>query len=131
MNFLSTESMHHKLFNYRFLTAHQASSYPFLYSKISRFLTGKVWYAAKDTDIVIDGFPRCANTYATYAFDLAQKARLNIANHIHKKSQFLVARKYGIPAILLIRDPLDCITSTLIRQPKYDPKALFDGYFFL
>ena len=123
--------MKNKFFNYRFIVAYKASSYPFLYSKISQLLSGRNCYTNKHTDIVIDGFPRCGNTYATYAFDLAQPKKLNIANHIHKRSQFLIAHKYGIPSILLIRNPVDCISSTLVRQPKYDPEALFHGYYFL
>ncbi|HEX5151084.1 MAG TPA: hypothetical protein VFW07_06525 [Parafilimonas sp.] len=118
-----------RLFNYKFLIAHKASSYPVIYSNISSVLTGKPWYANKHTDIVIDGFPRCANTYATYAFALVQGKEVNIAHHIHKKSQFLIAERFNIPAILLIRKPIDCVASTLVRQPKYSPDALLKGYF--
>ncbi|MGI8951196.1 MAG: hypothetical protein ACR2FN_06385 [Chitinophagaceae bacterium] len=123
--------MENKIFNYKFITAHKASSYPYLYSKFSQLLSGRDCYTTKHTDIVIDGFPRSANTYATYAFDIAQLKKYNIANHIHKKSQFLIANKYGIPGILLIRRPIDCISSLLFRQPKYDPAVAFEGYYFL
>src|SRR6476660_4356939 len=123
--------MKNKLFNYKFIAAHKASSYPYFYSRVSQLLSGRDCYTNMNTDIVIDGFPRCANTYATYAFNLAQPGKLNIAHHIHKKSQFLIAHRYGIPCILLIRNPIDCISSTLIRQPKYDPGALYEGYYFL
>lgn len=123
--------MKNKLLNYRFIAAHKASTYAYLYSKFSQLISGRDCYTNMHTDIVIDGFPRCANTYATYAFDLVQKRRLNIAHHIHKQSQFLIARKYNIPGILLIRKPTDCITSLLLRQPRYDPSTLFKGYHFL
>lgn len=123
--------MQNKLVNYRYLLAHKASNYPFIYTYISKLLTGKTWYTGRSTNIVIDGFPRCANTYATFAFDFAQTTPLNIAHHIHKKSQFLVAEKYNIPAILLIRNPIDCIASFLVRQPMYDPETLFKGYHLL
>lgn len=120
--------MSNTFFNWKFLAAHKASNYPFIYSAVSSRLTGKTWYATKHTDIIIDGFPRSANTYATFAFDSVQDTRYNIAHHIHKKSQFLIGAKYNIPAILLIRNPADCIVSTLIRQPKYNPETLFKGY---
>lgn len=123
--------MKRALFNYKYLIAQQASNYPGLFSPISKLMTGKDWFAAKNTDIVIDGFPRCANTYATFAFDIAQNSRLNIAHHIHKKSQFITAAKYNLPAILLIRKPADCISSLLVRQPKYKVETLFKGYSFL
>jgi hypothetical protein len=123
--------MSNYLFNLKYKVANQVSNYPALYKTISKGLTGRDCYTTKRTDMVIDGHPRSANTYATYAFKIAQRKDLVVANHIHKKSQFLTAEKYGIPAILLIREPLDCLTSLLIRQPKYDPKALFEGYDFL
>jgi len=113
------------------LIAHKASNYPLIYSKISQKLTGKDWFTNKNTSIVIDGFPRCANTYATFAFDLVQLERYQIAHHIHKKSQFLTAANYNIPAILLIRNPTDAVASLLLRQPKYDPEVLFKGYHYL
>ncbi|MBV9961198.1 MAG: hypothetical protein JO072_03030 [Parafilimonas sp.] len=123
--------MSNYFFNLKYKVANKVSNYPGLYKMISKGLTGRDCYTTKDSDIVIDGHPRSANTYATYAFKIAQTKDLIIANHIHKKSQFLTAEKYGIPAILLIREPMDCIASMLIRQPKYDPTVLFDGYYFL
>lgn len=123
--------MNDYLFNLKYKIANHVSEYPGIYTMISRGLTGRDCYTTRNTDIVIDGHPRSANTYATYAFKTAQKKDVVIANHIHKISQFLIAEKYGIPAILLIRNPIDCISSLLIRQPKYDPAALFDGYYIM
>src|SRR5205809_1965765 len=119
------------LFKLRYSVANHASYFPAVYTFLSKSFTGRDCYTTKDTDIVIDGYPRSANTYATCAFELAQSKKIVIANHIHKKSQFLLAEKYNIPAILLIRNPLDCISSLLIRQPKYDPVVLFQGYYLL
>jgi hypothetical protein len=121
--------MQNFLYNKKYELANYISQYPNLYTAISKILSGRDCYTTEKTDIVIDGFPRSANTYATYAFDVAQSKKLIIANHIHKKSQFLLAKKYNIPAILLIRKPLDCISSLLIRQPKYDPATLFKSYY--
>lgn len=122
--------MDKRLINIKYKLANQASNYPIIYSIVSRLLSGRDCYTTKNTDIVIDGFPRSGNTYATYAFIVAQKKNLIVANHIHKKSQFLLAEKYGIPAILLIRQPVETISSLMIRQPKYDPAVLFEGYYF-
>lgn len=112
--------------------AHRASAYPFIYTRISRILSNRdECYTSEQTQIVIDGFPRCANTYATYAFETAQPAKLIMAHHIHKQSQFIVAERYHIPCILLIREPLDCISSLIVRQPKYDYAVALKGYYFL
>ena len=123
--------MKNRLFNYKYLVAHRLSAFPAVYTVISRLLTERDCYVKNSTDILIDGFPRCANTYATYTFDIAQPKKLVIAHHIHKQSQFILAGKYKIPAILLIRNPLDCISSLLVRQPKYQAATLFKGYFHM
>lgn len=123
--------MNKDLINLKYQLANQASNFPVIYNSVSRLLSGRDCYTTKNTDIVIDGHPRSGNTYATYAFIVAQRKNFIIANHIHKKSQFIIAEKYGIPAILLIRQPLETISSLLIRQPKYDPTVLLEGYYFL
>lgn len=124
--------MKHPLLNIKFLMAHHASAYPILYTRISRMLSNRdECYTSKHTQIVIDGFPRCANTYATYAFQIAQIERPIMAHHIHKQSQFILADKYNIPSILLIREPIGCISSLVVRQPNYDLNIALSGYLFL
>jgi hypothetical protein len=125
--------MKNQLINYKFLLAHHASKWPKMYTGISRLMSSRdECYTSEKTEIVIDGFPRCANTYATTAFQLAQKQKAPIlAHHIHKQSQFLIAENYKIPAILLIREPVGCISSLLIRQPRYDAGTALKGYYLL
>lgn len=63
-------------------------------------------------DLVIDGFPRSANSSVEAAFRLAQKNRpLRLAHHCHAAAQFLIAETLGIPAILLLRAPDDAVLS--------------------
>ena len=71
----------------------------------------------KSTEIVIEGFPLCGNTFAYTAFILSQNNSLNIAHHIHTPSQIIVASKYKIPTMVLIRKPDDAILSLSIRKP--------------
>lgn len=54
-----------------------------------------------------------------------------LLNGFKKKSQFLLAEKFNIPALQLIREIIGCISSLLIRQLKYHPQTLLDGYFNL
>lgn len=82
----------------------------------------------KKTEIVIEGFPRSANTFAVAAFLVAQQRSIRIAHHVHGPAQITLAQKYGIPAIVLIRNPLDAITSLLIRQPYVKVKYAFENY---
>src|SRR5262245_54574684 len=41
----------------------------------------------RDTDAVIEGFPRSANTFAAAAFALAQTTPVRLAHHLHVPSQ--------------------------------------------
>ena len=63
---------------------------------------------------VIEGYPRSANTFATYAFLASQEPGIKFGNHNHSPAQFLLARRYQIPAMLVLRNPLDAALSLMI-----------------
>lgn len=65
-------------------------------------------------DILIDGFPRSANTFATDAFKQAQGKALKIANHMHSPAQFILAKRYAVPALLVIRQPEQAVSSLVV-----------------
>lgn len=81
-----------------------------------------------DTEIVIEGYPRCANTFSVVAFRQAQGREVRVAHHLHAAAQILVAHKRRIPAILLIRDPVDAIVSLKIRHPELDDARCLRDY---
>jgi len=70
----------------------------------------------QDTDIVIEGYPRSANTFAVAAFLLAQPRPVNIAHHLHVPIQVIRAVQWGIPALVLLRNPDDAVLSWLVRE---------------
>ncbi len=72
----------------------------------------------EDTNIVIEGFPRCGNTFAVASFKHSNQD-LEIASHVHLPYQIIFSKKYKTPAIFLIRNPLDSISSLMIRDSKY------------
>jgi hypothetical protein len=76
--------------------------------------TGEV--VGPQTDIVIEGFPRTANTFAVRAFRLAQPGEVRIAHHLHAPAQVVFAAKRGIPALVLIRDPEETVLSLVMRS---------------
>lgn len=65
-------------------------------------------------DLVIEGFPRSGNTFATMAFRLAQPNPLKIGNHFHAPAQILRARQFAIPAMVVIREPMAAALSFLV-----------------
>jgi len=62
------------------------------------------------TDICIEGYPRSGNTFAVLMFNMAND--VHIAHHTHCTGQIARALRYGIPAVVLIRHPIDAITSS-------------------
>jgi hypothetical protein len=82
----------------------------------------------RDTDAVIEGFPRSANTFAATAFALAQPNSVRVARHLHVPSQVIFAAKRGIPTMVLIRPPEDAVASLIVRAPILTPKEGLKEY---
>jgi hypothetical protein len=71
----------------------------------------------RDTDAVIEGFPRSANTFAATAFEMAQTRPVRVARHLHVPSQIIAGARLGIPTIVLIRDPEEAVLSLSLWTP--------------
>lgn len=69
------------------------------------------------TEILIDGFPRSANTFAVAAFRYSQQRPIEIAHHHHCSAQFALAVQHDVPAVLVIRQPQEAIRSHLTFFP--------------
>jgi len=79
----------------------------------------------RDTELVIEGYPRSANTYAVVAFELAQPRPVRVAHHLHAASQIVNAAKARRPVMVLIRNPREAVASLAIRSPEWSlPAAL-------
>jgi hypothetical protein len=77
-----------------------------------------------DTHLVIEGFPRSANSFARVAFNRAQNERVRIANGLHVPAQVIRAARWRIPTLVLIRRPKDAVLSFAIRDPISVDQAL-------
>ncbi len=82
----------------------------------------------RDSDIVIEGFPRSGNTFAYTAFVMAQPKPVRAAGRVHAPAQLIAGARWGIPGIVLIRDPEDAIPSFLIRQPRTGVEQAMRGW---
>ncbi|MEQ9485424.1 hypothetical protein [Coleofasciculus sp. F4-SAH-05] len=78
----------------------------------------RMLFVNQSTQLVIEGFPRSANTFAVLAFQYLQSKEIKIAHHLHVPSQIFRAVKWHIPTIVLIRNPIDAVASLLVRNPK-------------
>lgn len=81
--------------------------------------------------IVIEGFPRSANSFAVVAFALAQgesSEAPGVAHHLHVPAQVQRGIRLGIPTIVLLRHPVDAVASLLLREPWRTPDSCFGDY---
>lgn len=62
------------------------------------------WLVCKDTQVVIEGFPRSANSFAREAFLTGQR-HICYATHVHSSAQVVQACRRKIPTLVLMRDP--------------------------
>lgn len=70
------------------------------------------------TEVVIEGFPRSANTFAVAAFEFAQGRKVSIARHTHAPAQIIASVQRKLPTIVLLRKPYDAVTSLVVREPR-------------
>jgi hypothetical protein len=68
------------------------------------------------TQLVIEGFPRSANTFAVWAFRQAQPEDVRVAHHFHYPAQVVRAAQWQIPTLVLIREPREAVTSLIMRD---------------
>lgn len=84
--------------------------------------------ANERSEIVIDGFQRSANTYFVSFFEIAQRRDIAIARHLHEAYQIRFAERHSIPCVVLVREPLDCVVSAMMRDHRAHPRALLGNY---
>lgn len=94
-----------------------ASLYPKLFFPLM-MLIGKYpgRSVQKDTELVIEGFPRSANSFSMGAFLSVQKRPVILASHLHAAAQIIRASRLSIPTLLLIRQPKDAVLSLLTLE---------------
>ena len=69
-----------------------------------------------DTELVIEGYPRCANSFSTLAVLRAQREPIQVAHHLHSVAQVKLGVRRGLPTLVLIREPRDAALSLTIRK---------------
>jgi hypothetical protein len=92
-------------------------------------IKGNRFRVRRDTRLLIEGFPRSANTFVEAALRLSQPDDLRLAHHSHAPASVIWACRRGIPAIVLIRDPVDAVASFLeMRGEGFDAGLLLREY---
>ena len=101
--------------DYNFLLKQQIGHYPEIFYPIyARKYPFNKMTVNSSTEVCIDGYPRCANSYAVYAFKLSNK--VIIGHHHHVPAQIFRSVAMRIPTIVPIRLPEESVSSFLIFQ---------------
>ena len=80
------------------------------------------------TQLVIEGFPRSANTYCVFAFQHIQPVKIKIAHHFHVPCQILRGIELNLPILLLIRNPKDVAISHSVYFPNVSIEQILRQY---
>lgn len=98
------------------------ANYPFPYLTLATRLKPRANNAARveqGTDLVIQAYPRSANTYAYHAFQVAnEQQNLKIAHHLHAPAQVILGAELGVPVLVIFRNPEDSVCSFVMRHPE-------------
>lgn len=104
---------------------------PFCYLSLLRFKRRKhwsvAWVATPEHDLVIEGFPRSANSFAFHAFAEANGSELRIGTHTHSPAQVVQAARWKIPTMVLVRDPVGAVTGLISFDRQLRRQAGFEG----
>ena len=73
--------------------------------------------ASRHLDLVIDGFPGSANSFATRALRAMQEKKILIGNHYHSPAETIRAAGMGVPVLMTLRRPADSVSSMVRRWP--------------
>lgn len=67
----------------------------------------------RDTKLLLEGFPRCGNTWAEMAIRHACPKPIQMAHHSHAAAHVSYARRFGVPTLILFREPDAAVRSLL------------------
>lgn len=80
------------------------------------------------TELVIDGYMRSANTFAVYAFQMAQRRPVRLAHHLHAPAQVIEAVRRRVPVLVVVREPEGAILSQVQWEPDVSLTAALRTY---
>ncbi|WP_024787497.1 MULTISPECIES: hypothetical protein [unclassified Lebetimonas] len=86
-----------------------------IYENFLNFVKRKDILINKNSDILIEGFPRSGNTFAVALLKSLNKD-IKIARHRHEVGHVLKALKLDKPIVILIRNPQDAVISFFLRE---------------
>lgn len=104
------------------------AQWPSLYLPLRRIFNGGEGDLDRDTELLIEGYPRSGNSFAEAAFRLSQTKSVKLAHHSHAPAFVIQSVRWGIPAIVLFRNPIDAALSFMMMCSKISPQLAFSEY---
>ena len=102
-----------------------AGKHPALFYPMYTLMRGRPQQVVSpESDLVIEGYPRSANSFAVTSLRNAGPSPLRIASHLHVPAQIIRAQQWGIPTLVIIRPPEEAVTSFMLRDPISARQAL-------
>jgi hypothetical protein len=74
------------------------------------------------TSVVVEGYLGSGTTWTSEVLRLANPGAV-VAYHRHRAAQVAEGLRQALPVVILVRDPVDAISSILVRQPGRRAKA--------
>ena len=94
---------------------------PTLYCATARLKRGRNReVVTRSTDLLVESFPRSGTTFMIAELTLAAPS-LRIASHVHHQAHVQLAVRYGVPAFVLIREPMAACVSATVRLREQVP----------
>ena len=80
------------------------------------------------SDLVMDGMARSANSYAYFALRQSNGDSLSVSHNLHTPRLIERGVKFGLPTIVLIREPRAVLASVMQFDEDGSPRHFIDAY---
>ena len=70
------------------------------------------------TDLCIEGFPGSGTSFVSNSLRMAVDRPTNIESHFHQTAQLKRALSFGVPAVVVVRDPAGACASLRSKEPS-------------
>lgn len=113
----------------RYRIRYKLGKYPWIFFFLYNLIGKKNELAVSSkTDVCIEGYPRMANTFFVVGIRKTINRNIIIAHHLHVSAQIIKAVKNDIPAIIIIRNPLEAISSHILRNSRLSYQDAIEWY---
>ncbi len=92
---------------------------PAVYCSVMRRRHPEWFLVDADTDLVIESYQSCGNTFARKAMEQANP-QARVASHSHSWANVARGLRLGKPVVILLRPPLDAVASHAVRMRLTD-----------